>query len=513
MTQLISRTGEQSQQFNTYDSILEYPQYSMISYLGNIYQSNDLIPASTAFATGSTGATWSLKIIGGNTITSVTNGSSNITLDANANIGFSSNSVANMMLMSASTLVNSSYTSVGISGSGTNTIILSSVEQLVVGQIIEEPTYLPAATTITAITGKTITVSDNLLLSAPDNTTFTIGISPSLVEFKGNIVVSGHSNLGYIDGITILGGNTGQLLSTDGSGFLSWANGGSGTGTSLVNGNSNVVVAANANITLSSNGQANIFNISSNGTFANTTIANNVTITGNLSVQGTTTTNDVQTQNIIDPIINLGINSNNSVLIANDGKDRGVAMHTYNTGNTYTVVGAVNANVDSIVLNSVSGITVGMLVGSPTTANLFVAGTTVATIDAPNVKITITPNTANAITDTTSLAIGTDFIRLMSWDVGNSEFSMSSNTTIDANNNVTINTLGNLRIDNLIANIRRGNSNIVIVENGNIAFSSGGTSNVFIVTANGVSITGNLTISGNVTTSDEFNGTLNGGTA
>ena len=52
---------------------------------------------------------------------------------------------------------------------------------------------------------------------------------------RGNLVISGTSNLGVVSNIVILGGSNGQVLSTNGNGFISWttATGGGGGGSNI----------------------------------------------------------------------------------------------------------------------------------------------------------------------------------------------------------------------------------------------------------------------------------------
>lgn len=90
----------------------------------------------------------------------------------------------------------------------------------------------------------------------------------------GNANITGVSNLGPVGNVVITGGSNGQVLSTNGSGNLSWI---SVSSTSISNGNSNVnIPAANGNINLSAAGNSNIVVVT--GTGAN--------IAGTLQVSG-----------------------------------------------------------------------------------------------------------------------------------------------------------------------------------------------------------------------------------
>lgn len=76
-----------------------------------------------------------------------------------------------------------------------------------------------------------------------------------------SLVVSGTSNLGPVDNVTITGGSNGQILTTNGSNVLSWTT--APTPTQIVNGNSNVSIASsNGAVSVSVTGMPNtvVFN-------------------------------------------------------------------------------------------------------------------------------------------------------------------------------------------------------------------------------------------------------------
>jgi hypothetical protein len=92
------------------------------------------------------------------------------------------------------------------------------------------------------------------------------------------LTVSGVTNLGANGNVIITGGTNGQVLSTNGSGNLSWT---SISSTSISNGNSNVNIPASAgNVNVSVNGTANVLIVTSTG--AN--IAGTLNATGNANV-------------------------------------------------------------------------------------------------------------------------------------------------------------------------------------------------------------------------------------
>jgi hypothetical protein len=95
------------------------------------------------------------------------------------------------------------------------------------------------------------------------------------------LLVAGTSNLGPVGNVTITGGSNGQVLTTNGTGGLSWttvSGGGGGGGANISNGNSNVNIAtANGNITMGVAGNANIVTVTGTGV----NVAGTLNVTGN----------------------------------------------------------------------------------------------------------------------------------------------------------------------------------------------------------------------------------------
>ena len=88
-------------------------------------------------------------------------------------------------------------------------------------------------------------------------------ISNTGVAITGALSVSGTSNLGPVSNVTITGGSNGQVLTTNGSGVLSWSTP-SGGGASISNGTSNVNIATSGgNITMGVGGVANVVTVTS----------------------------------------------------------------------------------------------------------------------------------------------------------------------------------------------------------------------------------------------------------
>jgi hypothetical protein len=193
----------------------------------------------------------------------------------------------------------------------------------------------------------------------------------------------------------------------------------------IVNGTSNVLVSPNSSVTVSAQGNANVFTVTGNGvSITGTLAAGDTTITGNLTVTGTTTSVNSTVTQIVDPMFELGGGANGAALTTDDNKERGMLMHYYR--------------------------------GS-------------APVDA-----------------------------FMGWMNANSEFAFGSNVSV-ANNNVTINTLGNIRAGNASL------GNLVTANYVNVTanLTSGNASLGNLATANYINVATDLTVGtgtgGNIT--------------
>jgi hypothetical protein len=84
---------------------------------------------------------------------------------------------------------------------------------------------------------------------------------------SGNAAFSGANvTLGSVSNLHITGGTSGQYLSTDGSGTLSWSTVAGGGGSNISNGNSNVnIPSANGNVNISAVGNANVLVVTGTG--------------------------------------------------------------------------------------------------------------------------------------------------------------------------------------------------------------------------------------------------------
>lgn len=195
-----------------------------------------------------------------------------------------------------------------------------------------------------------------------------IGLAPTILANKvadssqpniqslGNLVgltVNGISNLGPVGNVVITGGNSGDVLTTDGNGVLSWLE--SPPASNLIEGNSNVIVYPNANIAISSNGVANVFVVSHLGTVTtgSSTVTGNIGTSSHLSVSGNATVGSNLT---VSGVSNLGAVGNVNI----SGGSNGQFLTTNGSGNlSWTTV-----PIASMISNGASGVSIPLADGN-----------------------------------------------------------------------------------------------------------------------------------------------------
>jgi plastocyanin len=316
-----------------------------------------------------------------------------------------------------------------------------------------------------------------------------------------SLSVSGTSNLGAVGNVTITGGTSGQVLSTNGSGGLSFIT----VGTAIVsNGNSNVSVAtAGGNVTTSVNGNANILTVT--GTGAN--IAGTLSVSGNASFANLTssgTGGDITGANVI---------SANTVSVSGNATIGNIVSS--GSGGNITGANVISAN---ILISTVTTGTAPLTVTSTTrVSNLNVAYANVAdniNVSAPGTGtayILGANATTGNITEFTSSGISmnlannaitaTTFIGTV-----NGTATSAGTVTSAAHPNITsVGTLaslsvsGDVAVGNLIGSHANGNSNVnIATANGNVTVTSAGNTTI-TVTGTGANISGTLSVSGNAT--------------
>jgi hypothetical protein len=290
--------------------------------------------------------------------------------------------------------------------------------------------------------------------------------------------------LGSVSNVKITGGSSGQVLSTDGSGNLSYIS----ISTSVVsNGNSNVSIpSANGNVNISSTGNANILVVT--GTGAN--ITGTLSVTGNIT-SGNANLGNLASANFFSGTFNGSLangNSNISIPSANGN----VNISSAGNANVLVVTGT-GANITG-TLNTSGNLTVGSATGGNISgANVITANTLIACTTA---------NFAN----TSSVLLG---------NVSNVKLTGGSSGQV-----LSTDGSGNLSYISIsTASISNGNSNISIPSaNGNVNISSAGNANIVVVTGTGANVTGTFNATGNITggnanlgnlvTANHFSGTV-----
>ena len=324
---------------------------------------------------------------------------------------------------------------------------------------------------------------------------FSVGETPtSIVLANGditttNITTTGVANLNAIGNVKIFGGSSGQYIQTDGLGTLSFA---TINTTALSNGNSNVQVLENANITFSSAGIANIVVITGTGEVINGTLSvtgnSNV---GNIGVSGfVSATGNVTGSQLISTVFTgtAPLSVSSTTLVPNLYASRSqlsdtLAVQGVNSGNYYVGLYAAGS---------------GNLQGSSNTA--FIANTSngafYATTFVGNVNSTGNSNVGN-LGVTSALTTGSLSVS------GTSNLGPISNVTITGGSaNYLLQTNGSGVLTWVAppstSSIVNGNSNVSIPNaNGNVNISAVGNANVVIVTGTGANINGYLSVSGN----------------
>jgi len=234
-------------------------------------------------------------------ITGGSNGQSIIT-DGTGNLSF-----ATVVTSPAGSNTQLQYNNAGSFGGSANLTFDNISNTLSVTNIVANGSQL------TQLTGANVTgtvplatLADSVSNSSQPNITSTgtlIGLSSGGTV---NFTTASNVSLGSDSNVHITGGTTGQLLSTDGAGNLSWIN--ISGGSIIQNGTSNVSIpVSDGNIYISVNGLANLMSVSSTGvTIATTTTIQQgiEKVTANATGSTGTVNFDLLTQAILNKTAN-----------------------------------------------------------------------------------------------------------------------------------------------------------------------------------------------------------------
>jgi hypothetical protein len=345
-------------------------------------------------------------------------------------------------------------------------------------------------------------VAGTLTTAAQPNITSTGTLSS--LNVTGNANVDGNVNAGnlYVANrvtTTLLPGGDNTL--NLGNSSLKWSNlyvSNILIGTTYIQSTSNVIMMDAANT-------ANNMSAGSLTVRGDATMQGNATISGNLTVSGNTTYINVTNLSINDPLIEMGGTANGGNATAYDGLDRGLILHNYKsdssgpineafiwkTGNgqfeafsnvlyTGEVIDGANSTYGNIKAEKFIGNLSGTILTNSQT-NITAVGT------LGNLSVTSNITAANANITSTFKASGLTY------------------PTTDGTTSQVLSTYGNGSLywaTISTSSLSNGNSNITVLNNGNVTISSNGVSN--IVNIDGVSadptvrITGNANISGTI---------------
>ena len=280
----------------------------------------------------------------------------------------------------------------------------------------------------------------------------------NIADANGNITangitVSARSNLGPIGNVIITGGSSGQAITTDGAGNLTFTTvGGSGT---LSNGNSNIQILNNANITFSSTGNANIMVVTGTGV----NVAGTLNATGNANAGNFGTAQVLASANVTSPQFISNVSTGTAPLVVSS-TTQVANLNAATSGTAGTVTTAAQPNITSVGtltdLNvSGNGVFGGNLVVN---GNLTYLNVDTLAVEDPIIQLQTGANGAPPVANS-GKDVGTALnyydtqarIAFMGWDVSNVEFGLASQASISSEV-VTFTTYGNLRVGNIIGN-------------------------------------------------------------
>ena len=205
-----------------------------------------------------------------------------------------------------------------------------------------------------------VTSSGNITFGSAGNAAI-FTVTGTGAKISGTANITGNANVGNLIATAVYTDNykfaNGVAFSVDTS--------------QILNGNSNVKVAANSNVSISANGTANVVSVSEAGA----TVSGNLTITGNLTINGTTTTINTTTLDVTDLNVTVAKGAASSVaangagitvdgasatILYNSTSDTWVFNKGANISGTANITG--NANVGN--LGTSGNITAGYFLGN-----------------------------------------------------------------------------------------------------------------------------------------------------
>ena len=317
-----------------------------------------------------------------------------------------------------------------------------------------------------------------------------LGFGSGEITGTGNVTV-GNANLGNLATANFFSGN-GSLL----TGITVSA------GNTIVNGNSNVVVTANGNITLSSAGNANILIVTGTG----------VNIAGTLNATGNTTVGNLVSSGSGGNISNANVISANTFIASGNitanninttGSGGNIGNANVISANTFTASGNITAGNANLGNSVTANYFIGTFYG---TANLATFATTANAVAGANVSGQVANALVagtvytNAQPNITSVGTLTSLIVTGNITAGNANLGNLVTANFFSGNGSLLTGI-TVSAGNTIVN---GNSNVVVIANGNVTTSVAGNANVLVITGTGANIAGTLNATGNTTVGNLF---------
>jgi hypothetical protein len=371
----------------------------------------------------------------------------------------------------------------------------------------------------------------NVTLTAGGNTTMTVTSTGANVagytNVTGNLTVGSISNLGAVGNVRITGGTSGQVLTTNGNGNLSWSTVSGGSGSSISNGNSNLAIY-DSNLQLKLGNISNVLYAEAYQFGANW-YTSTVTANGNIAITSTTTgPNSYGGFLTVDKGITAQyITSNTSISAATY---LGVFASSSNAQPNITSVGTLLAlGVTGDILVYTGNITTNS--GNITSGNAINAkgfygyGQGIIDFKVSNSGMSVSNgggNTAEVRLQAVDGANGGEAVVIsktavttaLNFTLTGSNISLGNINSVKITGGITGQVLttdgnGNLSFTNSISSISslsNGTSNITLASNGNITMSVANTANVINISDTAVNVNATLTVSGAAT----FNGGLQG---
>ena len=400
---------------------------------------------------------------------------------ANGEFTFASNASLSSGVVSINTLGNiragsanlgNSVTSNYFIGAGNN---LSNIQGANVTGTVANATYAISASS--AATASTVT--SNAQPNITSVGTLNGLTSTATVNFTGASNVS----LGAVGNVKITGGSASQYLQTDGSGNLSWVT--LATLTTISNGTSNLTIpVSSGNVNISAGGNANVLVVTTTG----------------INVSGT-------------------LNATGNANVGNIGAGAGIFT---------TVAGSLTTQAQPNITSL--GTLSNLVVNGNTTlvGNLIVTGNTtyvnsnVTDLQDPLIQLGTGANGATLLSNL-GVDIGTVLnyyntaaqSAFIGWKTANADFEFVSNATVNSNNVITVNTLGNIRAGNAnLGNTVTANyTNAVLTTSAQPNITSTGTlssltvSGLITATGSGLKVANIQDTSGTISLTTKYGGT------